>query len=53
MGMAVPDDVELEQYMTGDVDVIELDVIELDDEWIILLWLCVWYAVIQLLFVRL
>lgn len=25
MGMAVPDDVELEQYMTGDVDVIELD----------------------------
>ena len=48
MGMAVPDDVELEQYMTGDVDVIELD-----DEWIIVLWLCVWYAVIQLLFVRL
>ena len=30
--MAVPDDVELEQYMTGDVDVIKLDVIELDDE---------------------
>ena len=29
--MAVPDDELLEQYMTGDVDVIDVDVIELDD----------------------
>jgi hypothetical protein len=25
MGMSVPDDVEIEQYMKGDVDIIEVD----------------------------
>jgi hypothetical protein len=31
MGMAIPDDVEMEKYLTGDVD-LDVDVIEVDDE---------------------
>jgi hypothetical protein len=48
--MAIPDDVEMDKYLTGDVD-LDVDVIEMDDEW----KCCVdlWYAGIQLLFVTL
>jgi hypothetical protein len=31
MGMAIPDDVEMDKYLTGDVD-LDVDVIEMDDE---------------------